>query len=266
MPGFLLGLTMHRQIVYPGQVPLETDLLNTNRHTLIALGMLTQAMLGTGTYVDGLPCTPGTGLAVSVGLGSIYTLSAIDATAYSSLPTNAIQIAKQGILLAPVSLACPAPITTGQSINYLVEVQFQEIDGDAAVLPYYNSANPTIAWSGPGGSGNSSATTRKDICAVQVKAGVAAATGAQVTPTADAGWTGLWAVSVAAGATTISAGAITAITGAPFLATKLSMAAGINVANVFTQPQTIPAGTQAQHAINLGQLQSSYISYFMGQI
>ena len=44
----------NRRIVYPGQIPLETDILATNKESMIGLGYALQAALGTGTSVDGL--------------------------------------------------------------------------------------------------------------------------------------------------------------------------------------------------------------------
>jgi hypothetical protein len=44
---------------------------------------------------------------------------------------------------------------------------------------------------------------------LQVKAGIAATTGTQTTPAADAGWTGLFVVTVANDATTITSGSAT---------------------------------------------------------
>ena len=70
-------------------MPVEADILDTNRNTLIALGMLAQTILGTGVVVDGLACTPGTGLTVQVGQGQIYSLSTVDPTGYSSLAAMA---------------------------------------------------------------------------------------------------------------------------------------------------------------------------------
>ena len=42
---------MDRSIVYPGSIPLDTDLLNTNRNMMIGLGALMQAVLGSATVV-----------------------------------------------------------------------------------------------------------------------------------------------------------------------------------------------------------------------
>ncbi len=49
---------MDRILVYPGSIPLDTDMLNTNRNTMVALGYLAQAILGGNTVVDGLVCSP----------------------------------------------------------------------------------------------------------------------------------------------------------------------------------------------------------------
>jgi hypothetical protein len=92
---------MHRVINWLNAVPLETDLLNTNKYAQTGLGYLAQAALGTAICVDGLACTPTTpaSLSVIVGTGSIYTQAAMDSTAFSSLGTDtAHQVIKQGIL------------------------------------------------------------------------------------------------------------------------------------------------------------------------
>ena len=81
---------MDRQIVYPGAIPLETDLLNTNKNAMIGLSKLAAAILGTSTFLNGLACTP-TGpasLQVYVAPGEIYSLQNIDGTAYSSIAAD----------------------------------------------------------------------------------------------------------------------------------------------------------------------------------
>lgn len=209
---------MDRLQVYLGQVPLETDLLNTNKFAMMGLAKLASAILGTGPVLHSLPCTPGAGLTVSVGAGQIYQSANIDSTAYSSLAADTThQVLKQGILLDPVVLACPAPATAGQSINYLVEVAFQEVDTGAVVLQYYNASNPAVPFVGPAGAGSTNATIRAGKCVVQVKAGTAAATGSQTTPTVDAGFVAAYVVTVANGASSIVGGNIAVAAGAPFL-------------------------------------------------
>lgn len=209
---------MDRQIVWPGAIPLETDLLNTNKQAMVAIAKLASALLGTGTTINGLSCGPTApaSLQVSVGAGEIYALKNIDDTAYSSLTADTThQILKQGILLDAVTLSCPAPGTTGQSINYLVQAAFAETDTNATVLPFYNASNPSQAWNGPNNSGSTSVTTRADQCVVTVKAGTAATTGSQTTPSPDSGNVGLYVVTVAYGQTTITAGNISVYSANP---------------------------------------------------
>ncbi|HEY1772417.1 MAG TPA: hypothetical protein VGH91_04415 [Gammaproteobacteria bacterium] len=210
---------MHRQLVYPGQIPLETDVLSTNKDAYQAIAKLAQALFGSNTVVNGLTAsaTGPASLAVLIQPGEIYSVQTMDTSAYSTLGTDAATILKQGIITTTSTLSTPAPGTAGQSINYLVEVGFVESDANAVVLPYYNASNPSVAWSGPANSGSAQFTQRQDLAQVQVKAGTAAATGTQVTPTPDAGFVGLWVVTVANGQGTVTAGNITAYAGAPFL-------------------------------------------------
>lgn len=215
---------MDRPIIYASQIPFETDLLSTNQNIMASLGMLIQAVLGTATTVDGLACTPTTpaSLGVLVGPGSIYSQENLESTAYSSLPADtAHQIVKQGIALDNTSLICPAPVTTGQSVVYLVQAKYQDEDTGAEILEYYNPDDPEHPYSGPDNSGASQYTIRKGSCIVSVKAGIPATTGTQVAPAPDAGYTGLYAVTVANGQTTITSPNIQQLASAPFIGTKL---------------------------------------------
>ena len=155
---------MNRLITYPGAIPLDTDLLYTNKYAMIGLGWLAQACLGTSTVVDGFTCIQqaAPNLTVQLTAGAIYTYTSTDASAYGSLALDTTHsLVKQGLLLDTVNLACAAPGTSGQSINYLIQVQFSETDGGSTVLPYYNAANPSVAYSGPGGAGTSNFTVRQ---------------------------------------------------------------------------------------------------------
>lgn len=212
---------MDRLIVQMGALPLDTDILHTNRYALVGLGMALQAMFGSGNvgpYMEGLPCVPGTGLTVNIGPGAVYVRGAIDATAYGTLPADTTdQIIQQGNLFGQNPLSCPAPGTVGQSINYLIEVQFQQTDTQPIALMYYNSANPLQPLLGAATN-----SQRSGVCALRAKAGTAAATGTQTTPAADAGWNGLYVVTVAYGATSIISGNIVPVVNAPFIAGMMS--------------------------------------------
>jgi hypothetical protein len=217
---------MDRSLVYPGSIPLDTDLLNTNRNAMTALGYLAQAVLGTSTVVDGLGCTPTApaSLTVTVGPGSITTLSVVDTLAYGSLPADtADQLVKMGINLAPTSFTLAPPVTSGRSINYLIQAALQESDASPVVLPYYNAANPAQPYSGPTNSGVAQNTNRIQRVQLQLKAGAAANTGSQTTPPIDNGWVGLYVVTLSYGQTTIGATGITQLSAAPFIGWKLPM-------------------------------------------
>ena len=229
---------MDRQLVYPGAIPLETDILNTNKNAMVGLSKLAAAVLGTTTLVNGFTCIP-TGpasLQVQVTAGEIYSLQNTDGTAYSSLAADTVnQIVKQGIQLGTITLSAPAPATAGQSINYLVQVTYQDADLLPVVLPYYNASNPTQAYSGPNNAGTANNTVRKGVATVGIKAGISAATGSQVTPAPDAGYTGLFVVTVANGQTQITSPNITTLAGAPFLNSTL-----LGLSPAFTVSPTAP--------------------------
>ena len=237
---------MNRQIVYPGAIPLETDLLNTNKYSMLGLAKLASSLMGGNTYVHGLACTPSSppSMVVNVAAGQIYSLQNIDGTAYSSLPADTTHsILKQGYVLDAQQFTLTAPSTSGYSINYLIQATYADVDGGSTVLPYYNAANPSVAWSGPNNSGTAQYTIRQGVCTVSLKAGVAATTGTQVTPSPDSGCIGLYVITVAQGATTVTSANIATYANAPFLPqggivdgiqrSTMTYAADIGVANAY---------------------------------
>ena len=128
-----------RQIVYPGALPADTDILGLQRDIMIAIGYLAQAALGTGTVVWGLAGSQTTvpGMTINVGPGAIASLATVDATAFGSLASDSNPLVKIGINEAATSFTLTAPATSGQSINYLIEAAFLESDGSpggAAIL------------------------------------------------------------------------------------------------------------------------------------
>lgn len=187
---------------------------------MTALALFAQDILGTNTVVSGAPCTSTTvpSMSVLIGAGRIYQMSALEPTTWSSLAADTTTVLKQGILTsAGVTLACLAPTTTGFSINYLVEGQYQELDQNNVTLSYYNSSNPQQPFSGAGNNGIAQPTIRAGQFVVQTKAGVAATTGTQVTPTVDSGWVPMYIISVPFGATTLTVGNIAVSSLAPFI-------------------------------------------------
>ncbi|KAA0685992.1 hypothetical protein DTW90_34460 [Neorhizobium sp. P12A] len=213
---------MHRHIVYPGQIPLDTDILNAIKDAYYGVGWLAESLIGTSIATVGLAVTPTVpaSLQVNVAPGAIYSLQTVDSSAYGSLGTDTNQFVKQGIFSSSTTLpAITPPGTVGQSQNFLVQVAFSETDSNPVVLPYYNASNPSVAWSGPNNSGTAQNTVRKDSCVVQLKAGTPATTGSQTTPAPDAGFVGIYVITVANGATTITSGNISLLATAPFFPT-----------------------------------------------
>jgi hypothetical protein len=217
---------MDRNLVYPGSIPLDTDLLSVNRNTMIALGYLAQAVLGTGPVVEGLPCTltSPASMAIAIGPGTISQLSVVDMLPYGSLPADTTDpLLKIGINISPTSFTVTAPTTSGQSANYLIEAAFQESDIDPIVLPYYNAAQPSQPYSGPANSAAAQNTLRTQCVELQMKSGAPATSGTQTTPPVDNGWIGLYVVTVSYGQTALVATDIVPLPAAPFLSWKLPL-------------------------------------------
>lgn len=224
---------MKRIETYIGQQVMEWCFSAQAQNDMVALGKLSAAMLGTNAIANGLPCTPTipASMTVQIGAGELYQVEPLEATVCGTLPADtARQILKQGIRLDTFTTGTFAtPVTSGQSTNYLIEAQYQDADisldptsgASPVVLQFFDVDNPSQPWSGPNNSGSTSNTFRDGVIAYQIKPGVAANTGSQVTPTPDAGWIGLWVVTVPFGATTLTAGNISQYPGAPVLSASL---------------------------------------------
>ncbi len=240
---------MDRQIVFPGSIPLDTDILSIQRNAMVALGYLAQATLGGATVMDGLVCSPTTpaSLTVSLGPGSITSLDVIDSSPFGSLPAaTTAPLVKMGITTTPTTFTLTAPATSGQSINYLVQASLVETDGTPVVLPYYNAASPAQPFSGPQNDGVAQNTQRFQRVQFQIKPSPPANANSQVTPAVDSGWAGLYVIVVNYGQTQITASNITTFPGAPFVAFKLAtLTPGFSRMATFTSSGsfTVPNGS-----------------------
>ncbi len=216
---------MDRQIVYPGSIPLDTDLLSVQRDAMIAIGYLAQATLGSSTLVDGLACSPTSpaSLTVSIGPGSITALGVVDAMPFGSLGQDTTDpLLKMGINTTATSFTLTAPTTSGQAINYLIQASFAETDGSPIVLPYYNAANPSQPFYGPANDGVGQNTQRMQHVQFQLKPSAPANAGTQVTPPIDSGWVGLYVITVSYGQSQVGQQSIVTLPGAPFVNFKLN--------------------------------------------
>ena len=244
---------MDRQIVYPGSIPLDTDLLSIQRNTMVAVGYLAQATLGFSTIVDGLACSPTqpASMAVSVGPGSLTQFGAVDALPFGSLPALPTDpLVRLGVNLVPTNFVMSAPTAVDQTITYLVQASLLEVDVTPVVLPYYNADNPAQPYSGPSNTGAPQMTQRIQSVQLELKAGPSVAAGTQSVPAVDAGWVGLYIITVSFGQSTVSASNISIIPTAPFLSFKLpQLTPGTRNLAVF-QPTsqgawTVPSGVAA---------------------
>ncbi len=219
---------MDKVPVYPGAIPLDTNLLQPQRNTEIALGYLMQAAFGTSTLIDGLAVVPTSpaSMAVKVGGGSIITMTTVDTltSGFGSLAVdNTTPLVKIGINTAATTMsALTAPVVAGQSQNWLLEAKFLEADGAPIALPYYNPTNAAVPYTGPSNTGTAQNTARTNTVQLQWVAGTAATTGTQNTPTPDAGWVGIGIVTVITNQTSITSSNIAPYSLAPYVPTKLA--------------------------------------------
>ena len=216
---------MDRPLVYYGQVPRALDLASGPQLAMVGIGKLAESVLGTPVAVSGFTLAQTTipSLSANLGAGVIYQTENLEASAVGPLTTDTHTIVKQGILLDPVTLTFTPPGTVGYSQNFLVQVQYQDVDTGSVVLPYANPTPGGPVYNGPGNAGTANNTIRKGAAVAQVKAGTAASTGTQTTPTPDAGWSGLFVVTLAYGGTTVTAPNIATYSGAPFIPATLPL-------------------------------------------
>lgn len=246
---------MDRTIVYPSSIPLDTDILNTQRNAMIGLGTIMNALWGSNTVAVGLLCTPTVpaSMQVNVGPGAIVSMQTVDGSSFGSLPSDASPLVKSGVNLGSTVFTLTAPTTTGQSINYLIEATFTETDNTPVVLPYFDAANPSQPYSGPNNSGTAQNTKRAQVVSLQLKASASANTGTQATPAVDAGWVGLYVIQVNFAQTSITNTSISTYPNAPFLAQFLQQ----HHKGVPGQAPKIDLISEVQNALPLANLPSA---------
>jgi hypothetical protein len=234
---------MDRATIQYGQLSLETDLLRAQQYAMVGIGKLFEAVVGTSIAVDGFGTAPTAPASMSVNIapGQVYQQTNLEGSPWSSLPADLTHnIVKQGIQLNTTTQTFVAPTTVGFAQNFLIQVAYSDADSGLVVRPYYNAANPSVPFNGPGNAGTQDSSVRAGVAALAVKAGVAATSGTQTTPTPDAGYAGLYVVTVAYGQTTITAGNISLYPGAPFIAKLGSGSSGRSLASarVTTAPNS----------------------------
>ncbi len=213
---------MDRQIVYPGSIPLDTDLLQIQRHTLVALGSLAQCVLGGSPLVDGFACSPSSeGYRVIVGPGSLSVQVETDGAAYGSLPPDPTATVKVGVSRGYTELQLGSWPDQGSVLCWLIQVSLLEQDGGPVALPYWNAADPSIPFSGPANSGFAQNTQRSVRALLSAKSSGPLPQGTYAPPPPDAGHVGLFGVVTWSGKAGINAEDIRPILDAPFLPFQL---------------------------------------------
>ena len=205
---------MDRPIVWPAEVATTSqDILLPAKNVYIGLAKLAESLLGNSTLINNFACTPTAipSLSVNIASGEIYIYKPIDVSTYGTLPADSRNILKQGLSLDTVQETLVAPPSVGYSINYLIEISFQEVDSELTTRTYVNAAPPHENYT------SDVFTRRSDNAVITVKAGTAAVTGTQVTPSPDIGAVGAYVVTVDYGQTAILSDHISKYPGAPFI-------------------------------------------------
>lgn len=215
-----------RRITYADQLANSLFAMQDAKQRMLDAGFLAQAILGITTQLAGFACTPsGTpDLTVHVAGGTIFKNQNVDDTDFGSppsqIPADTVnQIVKYATQLGNTPFTITPPGTVGFSRNDLIQINFQEADGDSENIPFWNGTdvngrpNPPVF--------HTENVLRIDSVVISILTGTAATTGTQVTPTPTAGFVGAWVITTAEGQTTITSGNIAAYSGAPFLLDKL---------------------------------------------
>jgi len=201
-----------RPIVQVGELPCVEDVLGGWKSMMFGLGYLAQATIGNNTGINGFNIAPTipASLSFTISAGSIYAVETADATAYGVLGTDSTSIFKQGLLTAPVTLTVTPPSTSGFSQVYIVQVAYADVDTGSVLVPFFNSADPSSP------SSSTENTIRQGQAVIELKAGTAAPTGSQTTPSPDAGFVGIYAITVANGVTSVTSSNWITLPSAPF--------------------------------------------------
>ena len=127
---------MDRQIVYPGSIPLDTDLLLVQRHVMAALGALARVVLGPAPVADGLACVPAaSGYGVVIGPGSLTALGVVDGTPYGSLGADPTPLVQMAVNTDFVTLPLSGPPDGDHALCWLIQASLSPRDAGPVALP-----------------------------------------------------------------------------------------------------------------------------------
>jgi hypothetical protein len=207
----------NRVILYSQEQVRSFDQLWAVKDAFYAAAFLQQDLAGgTTSVVSGLAATPTSPATLNINLtaGRIYQQSALDATTWGALAADPTLVMQQGFAVAQAVALTTSALSAGQSQWALIQAAFSQSDiiraGDPTngVLYYWNSANPTQPFQGPGNTGAANNTERSAICTISVVYGSPATTGSEVPPTPASGQVPLYLIDLTFGQTQITSGNI----------------------------------------------------------
>jgi hypothetical protein len=218
------AFTTQMPTLWEGAITSTVDVMSGFGAAMVSDGLLASTILGNDPIVDAFACSPTSpaSLSVSVSAGVAWKVTPLLGTALGSIPADtAHSVPKAYWSPDAVSLTLAPPTTAGYSQSWLVQAAPSEADSDFNILSFFNSSNWQVPFSGPAGSGTSSATRRTRTLAIELVPGASAPTGSQTAPAPTAGCIPLFVITLANGQTTITSSSIQTHPSAPFLAMKL---------------------------------------------
>lgn len=159
-------------------------------------GDLTEILFGsTDTRVSHFEATANSppDLGINIAAGWILSEGPIDETDCGALPADETAVMRLGYSEAVSKLLDIGDLSAGQNKWALVYAGFTVVDSirqgdpDNGIPKFLDSANPTVALEGQGGSGLPNDTVRSYVADVEVIYGAPAATGTELPPFAPAG-------------------------------------------------------------------------------
>lgn len=203
-----------RPLVYPNEVPFDTDLLRESQYRMVDVAMLAQAIIGLPStiggsfsgYASGI-CTQNASpnMTVEIGTCSLYYIQEMEPIAYGNLgPLTTPLLYKQALNLIAFNSSTLSGGTfvapsSGNWVYYLIQGQFNTSQINNVSRPYYNANDPTNP------NFNSNFDTEIDSITFSVVAGTPSSKSGPLPalPTVSAGNVGMFLVLVSDNTTSI---------------------------------------------------------------
>lgn len=151
---------MDRQIVYPGGVPLDTDLLNAGRNTKKGLGRLAFLLFGEVSAAQGFTIAlSSTDMTATIGEGTVLATGPIDQAAIGGLGGGLDAVTDT--VVNQYDSWGDQTVTLSADTTTTIWAVCSEMDANDTVLPFYNSENPSQTLAGSANDGTDLPTQRQ---------------------------------------------------------------------------------------------------------